>query len=78
MVRQDAPYNFLVDNVRIHLDDVESLGAFLEFEAVLGEDVDDARGHAQVASLAERFGIRRGDLVADSYGDLIADDPENG
>jgi adenylate cyclase class IV len=39
---------YLYHNVRIHLDEVEDLGTFLEFEAVLGPNVDDALGRAQV------------------------------
>lgn len=60
-------------NVRIHLDHVRGLGTFIEFEAVLGdgEGDDEATGHARVAELRERFGIRSEDLVHSSYGELI-------
>jgi predicted adenylyl cyclase CyaB len=60
---------FLADNVRIHLDDVVGLGAFLEFEAVLDERHDDAAGLAQVERLMEAFGITKADLLEGSYGD---------
>jgi adenylate cyclase, class 2 len=63
---------FLVDNVRIHLDQVAGLGWFLEFEAVLTEAVDDAGGLAQVADLRRRFGLLDDDLLAGSYGEMIA------
>lgn len=62
---------YLVDNVRIHLDDVTGLGQFLEFEAVLGPGVDEAAGRAQLAQLAPRFSIRPADLLAGSYADLL-------
>ncbi len=62
---------FLVDNVRIHLDEVTDLGTFLEFEAVLGPRVDAAAGAAQVADLIERFSIRPDDLLAGSYADML-------
>ena len=62
---------FLVDNVRIHLDEVVGLGEFLELEAVLGEGIDDATGSRQTASLRESFSLRDEDLVAMSYGDLL-------
>jgi predicted adenylyl cyclase CyaB len=62
---------FLVDNVRIHLDQVKGLGSFLEFEAVLGPAVDDARGRAQLDELAAQFAIRPDDLVSTSYADLM-------
>jgi predicted adenylyl cyclase CyaB len=60
---------FLADNVRIHLDDVAGLGAFLEFEAVLDERHDDTSGRAQVERLMEAFGITGADLLEGSYGD---------
>lgn len=63
---------YLYHNVRIHLDEVEDLGTFLEFEAVLGPAVDDAQGHAQLADLRRRFSIPNADLLAVSYSDLLA------
>lgn len=62
---------FLARNVRIHLDEVDGLGTFLEFEAVLGPDVDDAAGRQQVDDLMRRFGIRADDLLPGSYADLL-------
>ena len=62
---------FLYHNVRIHLDDVEGLGHFLEFEAVLDHRVDDAAGRAQLDDLMKTFDIEPGDLLAKSYGDMI-------
>ena len=44
----------------------------MEFEAVLGPDVDDARGRAQVDELGGHFAITADDLVSTSYADLIA------
>lgn len=61
---------FLVDNVRIHLDEVQGLGTFLEFEAVLGQDEDDAAGRAQVDRLIQEFGIAPKDVLSGSYGEL--------
>jgi adenylate cyclase, class 2 len=67
---------FLVDNVRIHLDEVAGLGTFLEFEAVLGPSsagrlVDDDAGRAQLADLRRRFGLRDADLLSGSYGEMF-------
>ncbi|NLS91098.1 MAG: class IV adenylate cyclase [Planctomycetaceae bacterium] len=64
---------FLYHNVRIHLDEVEGLGTFLEFEAVLGGDVDDRQGHAQLAELRRQFSISDTDLLAVSYSDLLSE-----
>jgi predicted adenylyl cyclase CyaB len=62
---------YLRDNVRIHFDDVVGLGMFIEFEAVLAPDSDDAAGHAQLQRLQEEFGIREADLVPESYSDML-------
>lgn len=63
---------FFWHNVRIHLDEVEDLGSFLEFEAVLGDKMDDARGRAQLDELLARFAIGPADLLPASYGDMVA------
>jgi adenylate cyclase, class 2 len=62
---------FLYENVRIHLDDVEGLGTFIEFEAVLGDGVDAATGQTQVATLQKAFGISAEDLLPRSYSDML-------
>ncbi|MCW5889689.1 MAG: class IV adenylate cyclase [bacterium] len=61
----------LLDNVRIHLDDVEGLGTFLELEAVVDADHDDVRCRAQVAELLAAFGLGDADLIRASYGELV-------
>jgi homotetrameric cytidine deaminase len=57
----------LWEGVRIHLDDVEGLGAFIELEAP--EDGDE-----RIAKLREELQI--GDLIPGSYSDLLLDSPE--
>ena len=42
---------FLWEGVRIHLDEVEDLGSFMEFEAVLPDAGDLATAHEKVAHL---------------------------
>jgi len=63
---------YLVDNVRIHLDEVAGLGTFLEFEAVLGPGADDAASHTQLARLQDEFGIARVNLLPGSYSDMFS------
>lgn len=58
-------------NVRVHLDAVEGLGRFIEFEAVASPDSDLAREQAQVATLRDAFRIEDADLIPGSYSDLI-------
>lgn len=61
---------YFYENVRIHLDAVVGLGEFLEFEAVLNENIDSATAHSQVAWLLEQFSIEPADLLPGSYSDL--------
>jgi homotetrameric cytidine deaminase len=63
---------FMWCNVRIHLDDVEGLGTFIELE-VVGAD-DDAP--AKVAHLREQLAIADDALVAVGYSDLLLDGPQ--
>ncbi len=62
---------FLYDNVRIHLDQVSRLGAFIEFEAVLGAADKSSVGEQQVNWLAQAFELRPDQIVAESYSDLL-------
>jgi homotetrameric cytidine deaminase len=64
----------LYENVRIHLDEVEGLGAFVELEAVADAESDLAREHEVVARLREELAL--GEPVAASYSDLLLDAPE--
>ena len=63
---------YLIDNVRVHLDRVEGLGDFLEFEAVIQDDRSPDEGHQQVQDLMREFGISEEDLVEGSYSDLLS------
>ena len=62
------------DGVQVHVDEVEGLGRFLEFELAV-EDTPSAieEGRARLAALRMRFEIPEEDLVASSYSDLLAD-----
>lgn len=61
---------YLWHNVRIHVDRVEGLGDFLEFEAVLDEAHHDDDGHQKLSMLTERFGLQPADLCPLSYLEL--------
>ncbi|MHB8896671.1 MAG: class IV adenylate cyclase [Candidatus Geothermincolia bacterium] len=65
---------FLTGNTRIHVDEVEDLGAFLEFEVVLGGSGDLEDPASTVARLSREFGITEEDLVDVSYCDLLESD----
>jgi predicted adenylyl cyclase CyaB len=62
---------YRIGQTRLHLDQVEGLGSFLELEVVLAGDQDTARGTAIVAELMEQLGIARSDLVPYAYIDLL-------
>jgi len=68
----------LWETVRIHLDEVAGLGAYVELEAVAEPDSDLSREAAQVAHLREALGIADADVLEGSYADLLAPaaDPE--
>ena len=62
---------FLWHNVRIHLDDVENLGTFVEFEAVLSANDDDPASRDRLHKLQSELRITPEDRVAGSYSDLL-------
>ena len=61
-----------VDNVKIHLDEVDGLGTFLEIEAI---DADGSRSEAELQAQCEAFmadfGVKEGDLLDVSYSDML-------
>jgi homotetrameric cytidine deaminase len=59
------------EGVRIHIDEVEGLGSFLELEAVAEPDSDLSAEHVKVARLRDELGIEDENLVATSYADLL-------
>jgi homotetrameric cytidine deaminase len=64
----------LYENVRIHLDDVTDLGAFVELEAVAEPDSDLSREHALIARLQDELALTEAERS--SYADLILDTPQ--
>ena len=59
------------EGVRIHLDEVEGLGSYLELEAVAEPGSDLAAEHDKVERLRYELGIQDSNLVATSYADLV-------
>jgi homotetrameric cytidine deaminase len=64
----------LWEGVRIHLDEVEGLGAFVELEGVAPPESDLTREQELVARLRDELAL--GEPVAVSYSDLLLDTPE--
>ncbi len=64
----------LVDNVRIHLDDVDTLGAFVELEAVFdGSAEQESVEREKVDGLMRELGLRRDALIEGSYEGMVVD-----
>lgn len=64
-------YLYLVGQTRIHLDQVDSLGQFMELEVVMHEGQSDAEGQAIAEDLMDRLGVERSDLLEGAYMDLL-------
>jgi predicted adenylyl cyclase CyaB len=64
-------YLYMVGQTRIHLDDVEGLGRFMELEVVLKEDQSEAEGQAIAEDLMRRLEVREEALLEGAYIDLI-------
>ena len=69
-------YLYLAGQTRVHLDDVEGLGQFMELEVVMREGQADAEGQAIAEDLMARLGIEKGDLLEGAYMDLIENERE--
>ncbi|MEO1584336.1 MAG: class IV adenylate cyclase [Planctomycetota bacterium] len=61
---------FLTGPVRIHLDEVEGLGTFIEFEAVVSRAHTVRSCHEMLAKLRTDFQPALGEAIAVSYSDL--------
>ncbi|MGC2289581.1 MAG: class IV adenylate cyclase [Thermoplasmata archaeon] len=59
------------DGTRVHLDSVEGLGNFLEFERVVSSDAAAREAHARLSAMLSKLGLGRDALRAGSYSDLL-------
>ena len=63
---------YLVGQTRIHLDEVEGLGAFLELEVVLKPGQSEQEGRQIADQIMREMEVTEADLVACAYVDLLA------
>lgn len=69
---------YLYKGVRIHLDDVDGLGQFIEFEAVVNPAHNLAACHNLVDELRRAFAPVMGEPIACGYADLLAQEETTG
>jgi predicted adenylyl cyclase CyaB len=62
---------YLAGRTRIHLDQVEGLGDFMELEVVLTEDETESAGRDEANQLMNKLGIQTSDLIEAAYVDLL-------
>ncbi|XP_020909855.1 uncharacterized protein LOC110247732 [Exaiptasia diaphana] len=62
---------YLIGQTRVHVDQVEGLGDFMELEVVLEEGQTTEYGQQIADVLMKKLGIDKGDLVTGAYMDLI-------
>jgi len=63
---------FIVGRTRLHLDDVQDLGLFLELEVVLNDGEPVEAGIHETYDLMAKLGIEPSQLVEGAYVDLLA------
>jgi len=59
------------EQTRIHLDDVEGLGKFIELEVVLDNNQSMQDGEKIAFALMDKFNIQKSDLIDVAYIDLL-------
>jgi len=62
---------FIYENARIHLDTVQNLGKFIEFEIVCRTKKDEKEAPGKMKFLKKEFGISEKNSVSVSYSDLF-------
>jgi adenylate cyclase class IV len=63
---------FLAGATRIHFDDVEGLGRFIELEVCMKDGQSLAEGEALAGAFMERLAIAEADLLESAYADMLA------
>ncbi len=64
-------------SVRIHLDDVEGLGKFLELESLVSRDMPEDKARALLEELRKALGPVLGEPIDRSYSDLLSADQDD-
>ena len=64
-------YLYIVGQTRVHLDNVEGLGQFMELEVVMQAGQSDAEGQLIAEGLMTSLGVEISDLLEGAYLDLL-------
>jgi len=64
-------YLYLVGQTRVHLDQVDGLGDFMELEVVMQNGQSDSEGQAIAEELMRKLGVSADDLLEGAYMDMI-------
>ncbi len=70
--RQENANSLPYRQTRVHIDEVEGLGSFLELEVVLQPEQSDIEGKAVAERLMSEFGIDKQQLIPEAYIDLLS------
>jgi predicted adenylyl cyclase CyaB len=62
---------FMLGQTRIHLDEVDGIGEFLEIEVVLNKNQKISDGEKIAYEIMNKLGVSKSDLIDGSYIDLI-------
>ena len=63
---------FIVGRTRVHLDDVQDLGEFLELEVVLEDNEPVEAGVREAHGLMSQLGVQPSQLIETAYVDLLS------
>lgn len=63
----------MAGRTRIHIDEVEELGSFLELEVVLEPGEGQADGVKEAENIMKRLGVLESDLIRGAYVDLLSE-----
>jgi len=61
----------IIGRTRIHLDEVENLGTFVELEVVLENIEPSSSGEKEARELMTKLGIKESTLIEGAYADLL-------
>jgi len=67
---------YRIGQTRVHIDDVEGLGTFMELEVVLTDKQSEAEGAAIADDLSTKLGIEPNEQIAGAYIDLLEKDAQ--